>query len=149
MLTKYYKNDITLILNVFLCNLNFFVMIQLVFNKDAKFVNLVEVAPHTSMALTPKILEYDNPNIIGFTPCEKKGNKFYDLRTGEQVKKIDDMQEWPILTGAAFHYPDGKIFLVTRRFADQNLIFMEISSGQFNPVTMMKRNIKGKHRAST
>ena len=89
----------------------------------------------------PQIGDYDNPYIIRTTPCEKKKGKCYDLRTGEEIKKTEDMLEWKNLTGTFFRYPDGYELLLSRRYSDNKILVFEPNGRSFNPESMTLRSV--------
>jgi hypothetical protein len=108
---------------------------------EASPVLLVRFSPYLSSSREPEVFEYNNPGILSLTPSEKRNDGYYDLRTGEKVVKDDCTQEWPILTGAVFRYPDKKQFLVSRSFtAKREFLFLEIE--EFNPETMVYHEVR-------
>ncbi len=109
--------------------------------KDFKqVVVLVKVPSHLEYNKRPHILAYDDANILHITPCKKTDNgSLYDLRTGKKVMKDENTLEWGVLTGTVFQYPDGKKFLVSRRYVDRQLLVLE--TDEVRP-TMILRKVK-------
>ena len=106
----------------------------------SQVVTLVTIPRYLPVIMWPQIGNYDNPHIIKLTPCEKRGKKYYDLRSGKPVVKTDTMLEWNNLSGSYFRYPDGRELLLSRRIADKQLLLMEVKD-EFNPSTMVLRKI--------
>ena len=106
---------------------------------DKKVVSLIQVSEHLPFNRRPHILDYENENIVHIFPCFKKGDKYTDLRTGEQIQKTDNMEEWDVLTGTVFQYPDGEKLLVSRRFADRKILILKTNEVRS---TMILRKVK-------
>jgi len=104
-----------------------------------KAVMLVKMPSNLSLLNYPRLGEYDNKYIINTRPCEKKGNRFFDLRTGDEIRKTENMLEWPVLTGNVFRYENGQNLLLSRRFADNRVLCLDIDPEEINEVTMIVR----------
>lgn len=102
-------------------------------------VTLVTIPKFLSVILRPQIGEYESPYILSTIPCEKKDGKYFELRTGKEVKKTPDMLEWNNLTGTFFRYPDGYELLITRRFCDNKIVVMEPE--RFDKNSMLLRQV--------
>lgn len=91
-----------------------------------KAVTLVTLPQYLPVIMRPRIGEYENPYVLRTRPCEKKQGKFFDLRTGEEIKKTTDMVEWNNLTGSLFRYPDGYELTLSRRYRDNKILVLEV-----------------------
>lgn len=107
-------------------------------------VTLVTIPEFLPVLQWPKIGEYDNQFILKTTPCEKRNGKYYDIRSNTEVKKKDNMLEWPNLSGTFFRYPDGYELLLSKKFEDGKLLVLEpdrLDSRRFHPQSMVLRKI--------
>lgn len=105
-------------------------------------VTLVTLPETLSILDEPKLGDYDNKYIKKTVPCEKVQGRFYDLRSGKEVKKSGNTKEWRNLTGTVFQYPDGKMLLITHRYRKnfENLC-VEMTPDEFHPETMLMRPV--------
>lgn len=113
-----------------------------------KVVTLVTYPKYLSDILRPQIGEYDSPYVLALTPCEKVGDKFFDLRTGAEVKKEENMLEWINLSGTVFRYGNPKHYaeeclLTSRRFENGKLILFSITPEEITPY-MLERKVFSK-----
>ena len=99
-------------------------------------VTLVRIPSFLPVIQWPQIGDYDNPFILQTIPCEKKQDKYFNLRDGKEIIKKQGMLEWLNLTGTVFSYPDGKKILLSRRYADKQLLLFDIANHEFRPETM-------------
>lgn len=106
-----------------------------------KAVTLVTVPSLLSFLSRPQHGDYDNPYILRTRPCAKKDGKFYDLRTGEQVIKTDEMLEWNNLTGSLFRYPDGYELLLSRQYTKEKAILVLEPENDYNPNSVIIRPV--------
>lgn len=107
-----------------------------------RFVVLVEIPDNLGISKYPKVLDYDNEYIVGITPVKEIEGEYFDLRSGEPIKKESNHLVWPSLTGTVFTYPDGKQILLSRRIVDGELITCEINNRwDFHPATMIPRRV--------
>lgn len=105
-----------------------------------KVVVLIQVSEHLPFNQRPHILDYENEHILHIFPCFKTVDGAYaDLRTGKKMKKTENMEEWNVLTGTVFQYPDNKKFLISRRYADRQLLVLETDEVRS---TMILRKVK-------
>ena len=107
-----------------------------------KLATLVFYGPIYGVSSIPHIGQYLHRNIKKVVPCEVVNNQYRSLRTGCLVEKTGNVVEWPLLRGTVLAYEDGKQFLLSRRYADQKLLFMEVVPEDFHP-TMVKVPIRG------
>ena len=115
-----------------------YVMVQKVLDSN-KVVNLVFFGPISEFNSIPQVLDYGHRNITEVVPCRVVSGKYLELRTGQPVKKEGNVQEWPILTGAALQYEgENNLFLLSRRYDNRKLMLIEIMPSQFHPETMHK-----------
>lgn len=113
-----------------------------------KLVTLVTYPKFLSDILRPQIGEYDSPYVLALTPCEKVGDKFFDLRTGAEVTKQENMLEWLNLSGTVFRYGNPKHYteeclLASRRFENGKLILFSITPEEITPY-MLERKVFSK-----
>lgn len=109
-----------------------------------KCVTLVTIPAHLPVIMWPQIGDYDSPYVLKTLPCEKKDGKYFNLRTGQEVKKADSMLEWTNLSGSYFRYPDGYELLLSKRFKDNKLLVFETDyqdGRKFHPESMLYRPI--------
>lgn len=106
-----------------------------------KAVTLVTLPEYLDVLQTPQIGDYSNPRIVKLTPCEKKNDKLFDLRTGRQVEKPKRYLEWVNLSGTVFKYPDGRNILLTKVFATNTLMCVDVASSEIRETTMIPRRV--------
>ena len=93
--------------------------------------------------MIPKYGEYEHQNISRIVPCEVVGDKFFDLRTGQQVQPDQHTQIWTANTGTVFTYPDGAELLIAKRYADNKLVCYQLEDeSEFHEQSMLRRNVK-------
>ena len=109
-------------------------------------VTLVTIPKYLPVISWPQIGEYDNPYILALTPCEKVNEKYFNLLTGAEVKKEDNMLEWLNLPGTVFRYGNPKNYaekclLTSRRyFEDRKQILFSITPNEITPY-MLERKV--------
>lgn len=101
-------------------------------------VALIQVPNYLPYNRRPYLLEYEDENIKRIIPCIKVGEEYFDLRTEEKVERDENMEEWTVFTGTVFQYPDGKRFLVSRRYADQALMILEMME-DIHPTMVLRK----------
>lgn len=111
-------------------------------------VTLVTYPKYLSNILRPQIGEYNSPYVLSLTPCEKVGDKFFDLRTGAEVTKQENMLEWINLSGTVFRYGNPKNYdeeclLTSRGFENGKLILFRVSPDEITPY-MLERKVFSK-----
>lgn len=112
-------------------------------------VNLVFFGHISGFNSIPQVLDYGHRNIKEIVPCMVKDGKYFNLRTGQIVKKEGNVQEWPILTGAVLHYEgENTMFLLSRRIDNRKLMLIEIMPSEFHTQTMHKILVKKKKKIS-
>lgn len=112
----------------------------------AKFVAVVFTTPYFILNSFPNVGEYNHRNILRVIPCAMKGEKFFDLRTGEEVVLKGNYQIWPVLSGTVFMYPDSECYLVTRYYSDGgNFTYLKMDNIQdFHPSSMVMHRLRAK-----
>lgn len=105
-----------------------------------EIVTLVTLPDYLDVLHIPQIGDYSSHRIVKLTPCEKKNDKLFDLRTGAEVKKKKNSREWVNLSGTVFKYADGLNVLVTRNFATGKLMCVDIAKNDIRS-TMIPRTI--------
>ena len=94
--------------------------------------------------MQPQIGEYESPYILSLTPCEKVDNKYFNLRSGAEVKKEENMLEWSNLSGTVFRYGNPKNYaeeclLTSRRFENNKLILFSIAPAEITPMMIQRK----------
>ena len=117
-------------------------------NLKGDVVTLVTIPQFLPVISRPQIGEYNNPYILALTPCEKVGDKYYNLRTGAEVTKQENMLEWLNLSGTVFRYGNTKNYaeeclLTSRRFENGKLILFSITPEEITPY-MLERKVFSK-----
>ncbi len=112
-------------------------------------VTLVTLPEYLDVLQTPQIGDYCNPRIVKLTPCEKKDDKLFDIRTGKQVEKPKKYLEWVNLTGTVFKYPDGRNILLTKVFETNTLMCVDVAGSDIKGITMIPRRIFEKEKKSS
>ena len=107
-------------------------------------VTLVTIPRFISDIMRPRLGEYDNPYILSLTPCEKVGDKYYNLLTRVEVKKEDNMLEWLNLSGTVFRYRNKKSYpeeclLTSRRFENGKLILFSIAPTEITSMMIQRK----------
>ncbi|MCQ2734372.1 MAG: hypothetical protein MJ212_00280 [Alphaproteobacteria bacterium] len=102
-----------------------------------KCVVLVEIPQNLGILKQPHVWEFQNPSISSVTPALEQEGHFFELRTGREIQKDENTMAWPVLTGTVFVYPDGEMLLLSRRFADGELITLPITKKQYHKETMV------------
>ena len=106
--------------------------------KIDKVVALVQVPDYLPYNRRPHLLDYANENIKHIIPCVKVDGQYFDLRSNKKVERDESMEEWLVFTGTVFQYPDGKMFLVSRRYANQQLIILEMTE-DIHPTMVLRK----------
>ena len=123
-------------------------MVQKVLNSD-KVVNLVFFGHISGFNSIPQVLDYGHKNIKEIIPCYVKNGQYFNLRTGQPVQKSGNVQEWPILTGAALQYEgENTMFLLSRRIDNRRLMLIEIIPSEFHPQSMHKILVRKKKKTT-
>ena len=107
-------------------------------------VTLVTIPKYLPDTMIPHIGEYGNPYIVSLTPCEKVDNKYFNLRSGAEVKKEENMLEWLNLSGTVFRYGNPKNYaeeclLTSRRFENNKLILFSIAPAEITPMMIQRK----------
>ena len=105
-------------------------------------VTIPRMLPHL---MWPGIGEYNHPYILKTTPCEVVDGKYYDLRTGNKVKKTENMLEWKNLSGTVFCYKNKHNFpterlLTSRGYENNKLILFSVEKSEVTPY-MITRDV--------
>ena len=116
-------------------------------------VTLVTIPQFLPVIMWPQIGEYDSPYILSLTPCEKVGNKYYNLRTGAEVKREENMLEWLNLSGTVFRYGNKKNYkeeclLTSRRFENNKLVLFSIAPTEITPYMLERKVFSRRKEAS-
>ena len=112
---------------------------------SGEVVTLVTIPRTLPHLMWPGLGEYNNPHILKTTPCELVDGKYYDLRTGNKVKKTENMLEWRNLSGTVFCYKNKHNFpterlLTARRFENNKLILFSVEKNEVTSC-MVTRNV--------
>ena len=107
-------------------------------------VTLVRIPKFLPDIMQPQIGEYESPYILSLTPCEKVDNKYFNLRSGAEVKKEENMLEWSNLSGTVFRYGNPKNYaeeclLTSRRFENNKLILFSIAPAEITPMMIQRK----------
>ena len=111
---------------------------------DNNVVMLVTIPASLPLLMYPHVGEYDHPYVMKTRPCEKKNGKYFDLRTGNPVRKDENTLEWLVLSGNVFKYPDGQNILLSRRFDNKKLLCLDIDNSEFHQESMILRPLKNR-----
>lgn len=106
-----------------------------------KYVVFIQIPQNLDILKHPHIGNYQSPHILSVVPAVEKQGHFFELRTGKEIQKNEEMLVWPVLTGTVFVYPDGEMLLVSRHFADGELITLHINKKQYHKETMILRSV--------
>lgn len=112
---------------------------------NGNVVVLVTIPKFMPMLQQPRLGEYSSRYIVKTTPCENINGKYFDLRTGEEVRKAANMLEWPVLSGVVFSYPKDNL-LISRRYKDGKLLLLRLETREITPCMVinkvMRREVK-------
>lgn len=105
-----------------------------------KIVTIVTYPEYLSVLEVPHFGEYDNPRITKLTPCIKNNGKYCDLRTGREVKRSKNTQEWLNLSGTVFRYADGHNVLISKKLdGSETFIAKEIVENDISRYMIPRR----------
>ena len=102
---------------------------------------LVQIQQNLGILKQPHIGNYQSPHILSVVPAFEQEGRLFELRTGKEIQKDENTMAWPVLTGTVFVYPDGEMLLLSRRFADGELITLPINKKQYHKETMILRSV--------
>jgi len=145
IIKKCYKHNYKLIIYISIVKLKFLKLMKLQkVLTGTSLVSLVFIpSAYVGSLMMPKYGEYEHQNIARIVPCEVVGDKFFDLRTGQQVQTDGNTQIWIACTGTVFAYPDGTELLIAKRYHDNKLICYQLEDeSDFHEQTMLRRNVK-------
>ena len=90
----------------------------------------------------PDVGDFGHWNIKQVQPCMVgEDGKYRDIRTGKMVKLQKNNLVWPLFTGNVLVYPDGKSYLLSRRFHDNAVLQIDIT-GQERPANTRVLTVK-------
>ena len=104
-------------------------------------VNIIDFNSAMIFMREPHYGEYGNEAITKTTPCRLHNGHYFDLRTGQEVKPREGACIWNVMPGTVFRYKDGEMILITRFIGDRSLGYGKISAQDFNPKSMVLRDI--------
>ena len=110
------------------------------FPRGTEFVNLV-FYKLARFSVLPSVFEYKNSSIRKIFPCVKKGEDFFDIRTGQRIEKTDLCMVWPLLFGSVMHYEDGLQLILSRRGDGKPLLFEFEDDQEFHPTSMTRFDV--------
>ena len=102
-------------------------------------VTLVTIPKFLPIMMRPGWGEYDHPYVLKTTPCELVKGKYFDLKTGEQIQKAENMIEWRNLSGTAFSFGKDDNLLISRRYSDDKLVLFSLKSNEISPVMILRK----------
>lgn len=102
-------------------------------------VTLVTVPKFLPVLMRPGLGDYNHPYILKTIPCEVVKGEYFDLKTGEPVKKAENMLEWRNLSGTAFSFGKDDNLLVSRRYQDGKLLLFSLEASEITPVMVMHK----------
>lgn len=113
---------------------------------SGEVVTLVAIPRFLPVIVWPSLGEYDHPKILETIPCEKRGDRYFNLKSGQEVVKTDDMLEWKNLSGSVFRYKSDhgysdEYLLISRRFENGKLVLLSLGANEITN-SMMLRTVK-------
>ena len=108
-----------------------------------QIVTLVTIPRFLPVIMRPGIGEYDSPYVIETMPCEKKNDRYFNLKSGQEVNKSSNMLEWLNLPGTVFRYKDDRGFccenlLISRRYDNGRLLVLSVASSEVTNMMMLR-----------
>lgn len=102
-------------------------------------VTLVTIPRFLPVIMRPGLGDYNHPYILKTTPCEVVKGVYFDLKTGEPVKKAENMLVWHNLSGTAFSFGKDDNLLVSRRYRDGKLLLFSVESSEITPAMVLHK----------
>lgn len=111
---------------------------------EGQVVTLVTIPKYLPTLSLPSIGEYQNPYVLETTPCEKINGHYFNLKTGREVKRTENMLEWLNLSGTVFHYKnshnfsDEHLLLSRRLFENRKLVLFSVEKDEITPMMILR-----------